>query len=160
MTDNTTDSDAFINAYLRKQEEFGTEQIRKRLELEVKLALLELKYNEKQKECWEAQTALNQAIVGLKAATVERDDLKDELSKVLMSLSDATSANTDNVYKINELNEKLKAAEIVKVDLEIVRNNYQLVCRQLEEAQAELASRALPAKKKKKESEWVDGDDI
>ena len=160
MTDNTTDSDVFINTYLRKQEEFGTEQIRKRLELEVRFAILEQAYKEKQKECNEAQTALSQAITGLQAVTVERDDLKEELSRVLMSLSEANSTNINNVYKINQLEDKLKEAEALKVDLDIVRNNYSLVCEQLEEVQAELKPRPpSPTKKKKQESEWIDGNE-
>lgn len=165
MAENTTDDDAFINAYLRKQEEFGTEQIRKRLELEVRMSFLEQAYKEKLKECAEAQNALSQAVVGLQAATIERDKAKDELDRALASLSDSAGKVNESVYEINALKDKLKAAEALRVDLDVVRNNYSIVLKQLEEAQQEVQSlrsaqqiKAVPSKKKK-ESEWVDGNE-
>jgi len=84
-----------VDTYLSKQEGLVVEFIRRTLQAETKIAMLEsslLDSNKKAEALKEqlerAEDILNQSLVGLKVVTVERDDLSAKVKSLMMSLND------------------------------------------------------------------------
>ena len=188
--ENVTDSDIFINAYLKRQEDFTVEIIRKRLEAEVKAQLLQLELQKVLTEKTSLEELVKQSMTGLEGITLERDRYKNKLSELETKFEKDTRAlrdiNIDNQTLITGLKEQVKESATLKSDYETLKNNYSKVNEELNRVNGELnrvlqeltkANEELikanekpidkPAvinkKKSKKdlqESEWIDGNEI
>ncbi len=148
-----------VDAYLSKQEGLVVEFIRRTLQAETKIAMLESALLESSrnaealKERLErAEDTLNQSLVGLKAVTVERDELSAKVKSLMLSLNDC-------------LVEKSKLSELtaLKAEYETIKSNYDLVRAELTRLQSshESPSSKYPEKKAQKKpirSEWSDGE--
>ena len=188
--ENVTNSDVFINAYLKKQEDFTVELIRKRLEGEVKVQLLQTELQKVLTEKIPLEDMVKQSMTGLEGITLERDkyknkvtELENKLEKDIRALRDI---NVDNQTLITELKEQIKQSTTLKSDYETLKNNYNKVNEELNRVNGELnrvlqeltkANEELtkanekpidkPAvinkkklKKDLQESEWIDGNEI
>ena len=188
--ENVTDSDIFINAYLKKQEDFMVELIRKKLETEVKVQLLQTELQKVLTEKIPLEDMVKQSMTGLEGITLERDkyknkvtELENKLEKDIRALRDI---NVDNQTLITELKEQIKQSTTLKSDYETLKNNYNKVNEELNRVNGELnrvlqeltkANEELtkanekpidkPAvinkkklKKDLQESEWIDGNEI
>jgi len=188
--ENVTDSDIFINAYLKKQEDFTVELIRKKLEGEVKVQLLQTELQKVLTEKIPLEDMVKQSMTGLEGITLERDkyknkvtELENKLEKDIRALRDI---NVDNQTLITELKEQIKQSTTLKSDYETLKNNYNKVNEELNRVNGELnrvlqeltkANEELtkanekpidkPAvinkkklKKDLQESEWIDGNEI
>lgn len=172
MSEKTSGSFS-IDTYMAKQEGLLLEHIRRMLQAETKITLLEsaiqdmFKRNEDLSQQVETgKVALEQAINGLSAVTVERNDLMTKVSTLesalVTSRADLNKALIDKT-EVEKLKSRLNTLE---ADYETLKANYNLVLEQynaavpavIEEAPPEPVS--LPEKKKRPksvESEWVDG---
>jgi len=176
MSENTTDNDIFINTYLRKQEEFSTELIRKRLELEVKLQFIQVALNEKtnliDKLTLEKNTIddmLKQAITGIEALKLEKDNLNSKLDTTITeyenkirALREINISQQSNTRELHDLKTELTK---YKNDNEILKSNYETVKKSFENLNIQLQEKVesnIKTKKikKSKESEWIDGSNI
>jgi chromosome segregation ATPase len=188
--ENVTNSDVFINAYLKKQEDFTVELIRKKLETEVKVQLLQTELQKVLTEKIPLEDMVKQSMTGLEGITLERDkyknkvtELENKLEKDIRALRDI---NVDNQTLITELKEQIKQSTTLKSDYETLKNNYNKVNEELNRVNGELnrvlqeltkANEELtkanekpidkPAvinkkklKKDLQESEWIDGNEI
>lgn len=160
--ENITDSDIFINAYLKKQEDFTIEIIRKRLEGEVKIQLLQTELQKVLTEKTSLEDMVKQSLVGLEGITLERDkyktkvtELETKLEKDIRALRDI---NINNQALIDELKVQVKSYSSLKSDYETLKNNYDMVCAELNK----ISEKPITKKKSKKEqeSEWIDGNEI
>jgi chromosome segregation ATPase len=147
-----------VDTYLSKQEGLVVEFIRRTLQAETKIAVLESallesgKKAEVLKEQLErAEETLNQSLVGLKALTVERDELSTKVKSLMLNLNDC-------------LVEKSKLSELtaLKAENETIKSNYELVCAELTKLQSNNSpSPKYPEKKAHKKAaklEWSDGE--
>lgn len=172
--ENVTNSDIFINAYLKKQEDFTVEIIRKKLEAEVKVQLLQTELQKTLTEKTSLEELVKQSVTGIEALTLERDGYKTKLSDLQEKLEKDTRAlrdiNIDNQALITELKDQVKDYSILKTDYETLTNNYNKVLEELSRVTTELNKEpekpVINNKKKSKkliqepESEWVDGNEI
>jgi len=160
--ENVTDSDIFINAYLKKQEDFTVELIRKRLEGEVKIQLLQTELQKVLAEKTSLEDMVKQSLVGLEGITLERDNYKIKASDLESKLEKDTRAlrdiNVNNQALIDELKVQVKSYSSLKSDYEILKNNYDMVLAELNK----ISEKPVTKKKSKKEqeSEWIDGNEI
>ena len=160
--ENVTDSDIFINAYLKKQEDFTIELIRKRLEGEVKIQLLQTELQKVLAEKTSLEDMVKQSLVGLEGITLERDKYKNKASDLESKLEKDTRAlrdiNVNNQTLIDELKVQVKSYSTLKSDYETLKNNYDIVCAELNK----ISEKPVTKKKSKKEqeSEWIDGNEI
>jgi chromosome segregation ATPase len=159
-------SDKPIDMYLSKQENLLIEFIRRSLQAETKVALLDLAIQEANKKAGESSeqlgnvtVALEQALDGLKLVTLERDNLKEKLRTVEKHLNDclvtSTKLNSDSSESIVKLNTVLN-------DYTVLKENYNRVCEELSRLQLANESSSLSTARKKKpmkqDSEWSDGE--
>ena len=145
--ENVTDNDIFINAYLKKQEDFTVEVIRKRLEAEVKTQLLQVELQKLLAEKTSSEELLKQTLASLESVTVERDKYKDQSEKDTMLIRDlqeqlknssglktqVTSLendikalrdiNVNNQALITELKEQLKNSSGLKTQVTSLEND-------------------------------------
>ena len=163
MSERTSGS-LSIDTYMSKQEGLLLEHIRRMLQAETKITLLEsalqdmYKRNEELSQQVEStQDALQQAVNGITAVTNERDSLKANLT---ILESDLTTARADlnraliQKTEIDKLNERLKT---LQTDYDTLKQNYNSVLK----SHDSLTSTHPEVLKKKKikstESEWTDG---
>jgi chromosome segregation ATPase len=160
--ENVTDSDIFINAYLKKQEDFTVEVIRKRLEAEVKIQLLQTELQKVLAEKTSLEDMVKQSLSGLEGITLERDKYKTKVSDLESKLEKDTRAlrdiNINNQTLIDDLKVQVKSYSTLKSDYETLKNNYDRVCTELNK----VSEKPVTKKKSKKEqeSEWIDGNEI
>ena len=187
--ENVTDNDIFINAYLKKQEDFTVEVIRKRLEAEVKTQLLQVELQKVIAEKTSCDELLKQALASLESVTVERDKYKDQSEKDTILIRDLQEQlknssglkaqvsslesdikalrdiNVNNQSLITELKEQVKEYHIIKDAYETTKNNYTRVLEEFNKV-TEKPLEVIKKKSKKKlpetlpESEWIDGNEI
>ena len=160
--ENITDSDIFINAYLKKQEDFTVEVIRKKLEGEVKIQLLQTELQKVLEEKNAANALVKQSLSGLEGITLERDKYKTKVSELETKLEKDTRAlreiNINNQTLIDDLKVQVKSYSTLKSDYETLKNNYDMVRAELNK----VSEKPVTKKKSKKEqeSEWIDGNEI
>lgn len=168
--------DLYVKTYIAKFEGVLLDQVRKHVDGETRNALytaalqdLQSKFEESERLASDLKSTLDQALSGLQAVTLEKDDLKIRYKQLESDFS-CTSLELDQVknenqrslnkvavseHKLEELTTKLETAEANAVT---IKNNYTSVLKDLEKFQTETG--AIKDKKKKittKESEWVDG---
>lgn len=146
-----------IDTYLSKQEGYLLENIRRYLQAETKIVLLESalqdmykKNEELTKQLETVNITLEQSINGLTAVTSERNDLEKLL------LSTRAELNQALIYKneVNLLNEKINT---LTTDYSTLKQNYDIV---LEEYNKLLPAKEISVKRRKvkgSEHEWTDG---
>lgn len=146
-----------VDAYLSKQEGLVVEFIRRTLQAETKIAMLEsslLESNKKvealKEQSERAEDILNQSLVGLKAVTVERDELSVKVKSLMMSLNDCLIEKSE-----------LSKLTTLKAENETIKSNYELVRAELTKLQNSCESHSSKEKKTQKKqvrSEWSDGE--
>lgn len=138
MNENVTDSDLFINTYIKKQEDFTVKLMRERLELETKLQLLQTALVEKINEKNAVDELLKQSVNGVQSLTLERDSLKKELD----SVTEKSEALRNKCEQLTNslVNEQNNSRELTKVknDYDTLKNNYDLVKKANEELNSSL----------------------
>lgn len=154
-----------IDTYLAKQEGLLLEHIRRMLQGETRITLLETALQDMYKRNEElsnqvdtTKVALDQAINGLSAATNERNDFSDKV-KLLETQLVSTKASLNKALVENSEIEKLKEKlNTVEEDYRVLKQNYSNV---LERYNAVTLDVSPPVEKKKKvkstEPEWEDG---
>lgn len=168
--------DIYVKTYIAKFEGVLLDQVRKHVDGETKNALyaaalqdLQSKFEESERLASDLKSTLDQALSGLQAVTLDKDDLKVRYKQLESDFS-CTSLELDQVknenqrslnkvavveHKLEELTSKLETAEANAVT---IKNNYDTVLKELEKFQVETV--VVSEKKKKittKGSEWVDG---
>lgn len=161
MTENTTDSDAFINIYIKKQEEFNIRLIREKLELETKFQLLQNLLTEKNNEKSNAEELLKQSTNGIQALTLEKEALKKQIDDIHSKMDIVRKMNEQLQVSLKNTEHQIKDYERLKSDFDTLKTNYELVKKAYEEL-SETQKPIVKSKKKKKEPEpdWVDGNDV
>lgn len=138
MNENVTDSDVFINTYIKKQEDFSVKLMREKLELETKLQLLQTALVEKINEKNTVDELLKQSVNGVQSLTLERDNLKKELD----SVTERSEALRNKCEQLTNslVNEQNNSRELTKVknDYDTLKNNYDLVKKANEELNSSL----------------------
>jgi hypothetical protein len=105
---------------------------------------------------------VKQSLVGLEGITLERDNYKNKASDLESKLEKDTRAlrdiNVNNQTLIDELKVQVKSYSSLKSDYETLKNNYDIVCAELNK----ISEKPVTKKKSKKEqeSEWIDGNEI
>ena len=150
-----------VDLYLTKQEALVVEFVRRTLQAETKITLLESALQESNKELEETKTQLehhkvlvNDMLSTLKTTTIERDMLKVTVDNLATDLEDYH----DLKLAIKTCKERLNT---VSTDYSTLQNNYQAVVQELVKYQP--VKEVLPRKKAvkkpiKQDSEWSDGE--
>ena len=167
MSEKTSGSFS-IDTYLSKQEGLLLEHIRRMLQAETKITLLEAalqdmyKRNEELSQQIETtNVALDQAINGLSAVTNERNALNDRVTGLEAALVTARSDLNKALVEQSDV-EKLKSKlNIVEEDYRVLKQNYSNVLERYNTVTLDVVEAPPPVEKKKKikstESEWTDG---
>ena len=106
--ENITDSDIFINTYIKKQEDFVVKLIREKLELETKLQLLEAALIEKINEKNNVDSLLTQSVNGVQTLTIERDALNREITDLKIQIEEVQKHGNDQVQLFRSKCEELQ----------------------------------------------------
>jgi chromosome segregation ATPase len=150
-----------VDLYLTKQEALVVEFVRRTLQAETKVTLLESALQESNKQLEETNTQLehhkmlvNDMLGTLKTTTIERDELKASIDNLKPDLEDYH--NLKLVIKACK-----KRLNTVSTDYNTLQNNYQAVVQELVKYQP--IKEVLPHKKAIKkpinqDSEWSDGE--
>lgn len=150
-----------VDLYLTKQEALVVEFVRRTLQAETKVTLLESALQESNKQLEETNTQLehhkmlvNDMLVTLKTTTIERDTLRASVDNLTTDLEDYH----DLKLAIKTCKERLNT---VSTDYSTLQNNYQAVVQELVKYQP--VKEVLPRKKAvkkpiKQDSEWSDGE--
>lgn len=144
MNENVTDSDIFINTYIKKQEEFTVKLVREKLELETKLQLVQNALVEKINEKNNVDELLKQSVNGVQALTIERDNLKKDIESITEK-SDAfrnkceqlTNSLVEEQNKTRELNRVKNDYDTLKNNYDLVKNSHEILQSKLDELQTE-----------------------
>lgn len=153
-----------IDTYLSKQEGLLLEHIRRMLQAETKITLLEAalqdmyKRNEELTQQIETtNVALEQAINGLAAATNDKNNLTENVKSLEQSLSSTRSdLNQALSYRgeVDKLNVKI---EMLTTDYTTLKQNYDITLREHNKLLAAQETTVKKRKVKSTESEWTDG---
>jgi chromosome segregation ATPase len=158
-----------IDTYLSKQEGLLLEHIRRMLQAETKITLLEAALQDMYKRNEElaqqnetTKVTLEQAVNGLTAVIEEKIRLEasiKDLELVLKSTRNDLNAALINKGEVDKLNEKLSVAE---GDYSALKQNYNIVLEQYNAIKPTVVEISSPVEKKSKkikstESEWTDG---
>lgn len=137
MNDNVTDNDDFINTYVRKQEEFNIEIIRRKLELSVRLQLLQSEISKTIAEKNHSEELLKQSISGLSVVTAERDALKAQIDTLENSNSSTINKmKTDNATLNDKHNQELKKLrEDNEEKVRLIRDNVSSLTEKLKQTE-------------------------
>lgn len=156
---------ASIDVYLSKQEGVVLEFIRRALQAETKVAMLEEALNQtKQRlEAVEAQNAncnstLNQSIVGMQALQVEKEQYKNEVSRLSTDVVDLRS-KLETEHDLNQTIQRLQTElEAKKSNYAAMMKAYEKLSEQLETTTTELnalkSQKQQPKTKPKTKDEW------
>jgi predicted RNase H-like nuclease (RuvC/YqgF family) len=144
MNENVTDSDIFINTYIKKQEDFTVKLMRERLELETKLQLVQTALIEKINEKNNTDELLKQSVNGVQALTIERDNLKKELDSITEKTEafrnkceQLTNSLVEEQNKTRELSRVKNDYDTLKNNYDLVKNSHEILQSKLDELQAE-----------------------
>jgi chromosome segregation ATPase len=171
------DNDTYVKTYISRFETVLLDQVRKHVECDTKNVLYASAVQDFQKKLEEAErygadmkSALDQALNGLQAVTLDKDEIKLTYEKLRADVSSLQSELHSSKVEANqhlnqiailnnklaELNNKLNASN---ANHETVKNNYSIVLKNLESCNAELETLKLTKKKKAvlKDQDWIDG---
>lgn len=152
-----------VDLYLSKQEALVVEFVRRSLQAETKITLLESALQESNKQLEETTTQLehhktlvNDVLGTLKTTTIERDKLKASVDNLTTDLEDYH----DLKLAIEACRERLNT---LSTDYSTLQNNYQAVVQELVKHQTVIKKEVSPRKKAvkkpiKQDSEWSDGE--
>jgi predicted nuclease with TOPRIM domain len=155
-----------VDIYITRQESLLVEHIRKFLQAETKIALLEgglQELHKKNKDLLDQidvhQMTIDQSLNGLKAVTMEKDKLAAENESISASLKDCKSRLNELLVVKTELDQVKDRLKIAEDDYVTLKGNYNTVVAMLPENNTtEPAPSERKLKKKKNtESEWIDG---
>jgi len=172
---NENANDFSVETYIKKQENLLVEHIRRQLQADTRVTLLELALQEAYKNNEDLtiqvntlKTTVDQSINGLKSLTAERDNLKVKTEEIPTLTGELTQAKNKIALlevDIDDLNMKLKVADN---DYTTLKENYNKVLAALNEANEKNGEATVailvPAKGKQSKkaqnpsSEWVDGE--
>jgi chromosome segregation ATPase len=167
MSEKTSGSFS-IDTYLSKHEGLLLEHIRRMLQAETKITLLESalqdmhrRNEELIKQVETSKVALDQAINGLSAVTNEKIELENkikELDQTIVSIRSNLNSAIIQKSEFESLRTKLASTEAdyetLKVNYDIVLDNYNKL---MESVQSQPAVTEKKKKTKSTESEWTDG---
>jgi len=156
-----------VETYISKQESLLVDHIRRLLQTETKVALLETGIQElhkKNKELSEqleiCNVTIDQSLNGLKAVTHERDKLVAENEKLNASLNSCNALLNEKLVVETELNIANEKLRVVENDYSTLKENYNRVLAMLPQSDAPELESTTPKKSKKTKStdpEWIDG---
>jgi chromosome segregation ATPase len=177
-----------VETYITKQEGLLMEHIRRLLQTETKVVLLESALQEMYKKNEELTSQIDsyksnfdQSVNGLQNVTIERDRLQTKIKELEGALNSCNDQKTTATNKMNDhgnrvliLEEDIKQlnsrVQTAANDYSTLKENYNKVLAALEDANKKLESVnevkvAAPKKEKKSakrssdtESEWIDGE--
>jgi chromosome segregation ATPase len=137
--DEATSGSLSIDTFLAKQEGVLIEYLRKFLQAETRIVLLETGIQElhrKNKDLNEqletSQTTLNQSIVGLQAVTNERDRALGDSEKLRASLSVCNTRLNEHLIFKTELDQLKETLNSSQADYATLQGNYKIVLAELE----------------------------
>jgi hypothetical protein len=155
-------NDRAIDTYLSKQENLVVEFVRRLLQAETKIVMLESAVQEANKRAEESKeqyetckTTLDQTINGLAAVTIERDALNDKVQVIEKALNNCIIDRT-------KLSSQTSVLNTLSNDYASLKENYDLVLAQLNKCNTD--EKSLPPKKKgnkkqvNQEQEWSYGE--
>jgi chromosome segregation ATPase len=158
-----------VDTYLSKQESLLVEHIRRLLQAETKIHLLETGIQElhkRNKELTEQvetfNVTVNQSIAGLQAVTLERDKLQQDNESLKSSLKTCNTKLNDQLIVNTELEKLKERLRVSEDDYATLKENYNRVLAMLPQTvEPEPEPEPVQEKKSKKvkstESEWTDG---
>ena len=166
---NEMNNDVSVETYIKKQESLLLEQIRRYLQAETKVALLETALQDMYKNNEELSsqitvlnTTVEQSINGLQSTTADRDHYMSKADEVPILIGELNqSKNTIALLKeeIKELNEAL---EVSTKAYSTLKENYNKTVEALNTVDPKLSKPTQTRVKQNKKSknsdaEWVDG---
>jgi chromosome segregation ATPase len=181
------DNDTYVKTYISKFEGVFLDQVRKHVECDTKNALYASAVQDFQKKLEEAErnsadtkSALDQALNGLQAVTLEKNEMKIKLEKLESDFSLVSKESDKLKLECMQVQNKLAISEQTITELteklnsqlsnnDTLKNNYQIVLNELQEYhkkqhQIDSDTDVNPKRKKKtdltKGPDWVDGDEI
>ena len=152
-----------IDLYLAKQEGLVVEFVRRSLQAETKVTLLESTLQEINTQLEQHKTLVKDVFDTLKTTTIERDELKEKVAV----LGKAYSNCKDDRTKLNlETSEMTSILNTLTSDNLTLKENYNLVMAELRKFQDTTENSTRPAVKKKpnkkvikqEEQEWTYGE--
>lgn len=173
--------DIYIKTYIGRFEQALLDHVRRQVDSETKVAIYESAIQDLQRKLEESdrmaadhKSAFDQALLGLQAVTVEKDELKSRQEKretefelICNELEKTRQEKQKALNEVAMLEQKVadlgRLVDTARTDASVMKNNYSLVLKSLEDANAELERARLNKKSKRatpKDSEWIDGDEI
>ena len=153
-----------VDTYLSKQENLLLEHIRRLLQAETKISLLETGIQElhrKNKDLSEqletCNVTINQSIVGLNAVTIERDKLLQDNESFRVSLKACNAKLNDQLIVNTELENLKERLKVSEGDYSTLKENYNRVLAMVPQDEPELPQEKKSKKIKSTESDWADG---
>jgi hypothetical protein len=145
-----------VDLYLTKQEALIVEFIRRALQAETKIALLDSALQESNTQLEHHKTLVSDMHDTIKTTTIERDTLKASVDYLRTELQDYH----DLKLAIDACKEQLNTA---RSNYSTLQNNYQAVVQELVKHQTVIKKEVSPRKKAvkkpiKQDSEWSDGE--
>lgn len=169
MSEKITNS-LSIETYLTRHENLLLEHIRRMLQAETKITLLESALQEMYKKNEDltqqvetTRMALDQAINGLSAVTNERNSLSSKTESLETALTIVRADLNNALVEKSEVEKLQIKLDTLELDYDTLKINYLLVLEQYNSIKpaAVEEQESAPAEKKKRqknvESEWVDG---
>jgi chromosome segregation ATPase len=181
------DNDTYVKTYISKFEGVFLDQVRKHVECDTKNALyasavqdFQKRLEEAEKNSADTKSALDQALNGLQAVTLEKNEMKIKLEKLKSDIDLIAKENDRHRHECMHAQNKLVISEQTIVELteklnsqlsnnDTLKNNYQIVLNELQEYhkkqhQIDSDTDVNPKRKRKtdltKGPDWVDGDEI
>jgi chromosome segregation ATPase len=167
--DETSGRSLSVDTYLSKQEGLLVEHIRRLLQAETKVSLLEAGIQELHRKNRElndqldtCNVTINQSIAGLQAITHERDKLQQDGESLRSSLKTCNAKLNDQLIVNTELEKLKERLRISEEDYATLKENYNRVLAMLPQiSEVEPEHEPVQEKKSKRikstESEWTDG---
>lgn len=168
-----TSGNLSVDMYLSKQEGLLLEHIRRMLQGETKISLLEAALQEMYKKNEEltqqvdaGKVALDQAINGLSAVTAERNALSAKAGNLESALATSRADLNKVIIEKSEVEKLTLKLNALETDYNTLKTNYNLVLEQYNAMNPAVTEEVLaeptpvPDKKKKTkniEPEWTDG---
>lgn len=167
MSEKTSGSFS-IDTYLSKHEGLLLEHIRRMLQAETKITLLEAalqdmhrRNEELTKQAETSKVALDQAINGLSAVTNEKLDLESRIKDLNQTIASVKSNLNSAIIQKSEFESLRTKLASTEADYETLRTNYNMVLdnynKLMESVQPQPAVTEKKKKTKSTESEWTDG---
>lgn len=171
--------DMYIKTYISRFEQALLDHVRKQVDSETKVTIYEAAVQDLQRKLEESErmandhkSAFDQAILGLQAVTVEKDEFKskqekretefelicNELEKTRQEKQKALNEVALLEQKVADLNRMLDTA---RTDSNIIKNNYTAVLAELEKTKQEIENGTVSIdekrKPKSKDTGWTEG---